>query len=491
MKKSSSVLKHFDFIILDIFVVEISYLLASVWYSVYSGGSFSFNFIYRITAVWLLAGVLITLIIDTPFKSILKRNRYKELREIFKHTLEMMLLNVFAIYFTHIGGEASRLTTVATWVIYFFLTVLTRYAYKRIVRIRLSNSVSALTSAVILTSAIYGEEIAKALKTNPLNTIEINGIFLTDHDTDLERTQHIRMLNLPVLGGKDDLIDYCTHNWVDDVFLFLPGNRPLYKEMEEACDTMGITSHRILMELRKDDPEIVTPIIHNVGDCVVATHRIRHIPRIQWIMKRALDILGGIVGCLITIILTIIVGPMIYFADPGPIFYGAKRVGKNGKTFTMYKFRSMYRDADARKAELMKQNKMQGYMFKVDDDPRIIGSEKKDKNGKPKGIGNFIRNTSIDEFPQFLSVLKGDMSLVGTRPPTPDEWEHYSEHHRKRLSMKPGITGMWQVSGRSDITDFEEVVRLDCLYIDTWTITMDIRLILMTITNVLARKGAE
>lgn len=123
-------------------------------------------------------------------------------------------------------------------------------------------------------------------------------------------------------------------------------------------------------------------------------------------------------------------------------------------------------DAEERKAELMSQNKMEGLMFKMDYDPRIIGSEKKDKNGNPKGIGNFIRKTSLDEFPQFWNVLKGDMSLVGTRPPTVDEWEQYELHHRSRMSIKPGITGMWQASGRSDITDFEEVVKLDTEYIE-------------------------
>lgn len=127
-------------------------------------------------------------------------------------------------------------------------------------------------------------------------------------------------------------------------------------------------------------------------------------------------------------------------------------------------------DAEERKAELMSQNKMEGLMFKMDYDPRIIGSEKKDKNGNPKGIGNFIRKTSLDEFPQFWNVLKGDMSLVGTRPPTVDEWEQYELHHRSRMSIKPGITGMWQVSGRSDITDFEEVVKLDTEYIENWSI---------------------
>lgn len=149
-------------------------------------------------------------------------------------------------------------------------------------------------------------------------------------------------------------------------------------------------------------------------------------------------------------------------------------------------------DAEERKAELMKMNKVaDGMMFKMEDDPRIIGSEKKGPDGKPKGIGNFIRNTSLDEFPQFFNVLKGDMSLVGTRPPTLDEWSKYSEHHRKRLSMRPGITGLWQISGRSDITDFEQVVELDARYIDTWTVWMDLQILVQTVGKVLKREGAE
>lgn len=326
----------------------------------------------------------------------------------------------------------------------------------------------------------------QALKANPLSIREFNGIFLTDYDPEKDDGRK----DISILGGKNELIEYATHHWVDEVYLFFPGQRHLYQEMESTCDTMGLICHRVLMELKTSDSNDITPMIQKIGNCVVATYKTREVPEAQWVMKRILDIIGGIVGCLITLILVVLIGPMIYLADPGPIFYGSKRVGKNGKIFTMYKFRSMYRDADARKAELMKQNKMQGAMFKLDDDPRIIGSERKDKNGKPKGIGNFIRNTSIDEFPQFFNVLKGEMSIVGTRPPTLDEWGLYSEHHRKRLSMKPGITGMWQVSGRNDITDFEEVVRLDSLYIDTWTIGMDMKIILMTVTNVLMRKGA-
>ena len=127
----------------------------------------------------------------------------------------------------------------------------------------------------------------------------------------------------------------------------------------------------------------------------------------------------------------------------------------------------------------------------MDDDPRIIGSEKKDKNGKPKGIGNFIRKTSIDEFPQFLNVLKGQMSLVGTRPPTVDEWEKYDLAHRVRMATKPGVTGMWQVSGRSEITDFDEVVRLDREYIESWSLALDVKIMIKTFLVVLKHKGAE
>ena len=140
------------------------------------------------------------------------------------------------------------------------------------------------------------------------------------------------------------------------------------------------------------------------------------------------------------------------------------------------------------KSSLMQKNEMQGLMFKVEHDPRILGSG---EDGTKKGIGWFIRTTSLDEFPQFWNILKGDMSLVGTRPPTVDEWEKYELHHRSRLRVKPGLTGMWQASGRSSITNFEEVVALDNQYIEHWSLSLDIKIIIRTMFNVLFRKGAK
>lgn len=145
----------------------------------------------------------------------------------------------------------------------------------------------------------------------------------------------------------------------------------------------------------------------------------------------------------------------------------------------MYKFRSMYIDAEERKKELMDQNEVQGLMFKMDKDPRITR------------VGNFIRKTSIDELPQFWNVLRGDMSLVGTRPPTEDEFEQYNIFYRRRLSITPGLTGMWQVSGRSDIKDFEDVVKLDLKYIDEWSLMQDVKIMLQTVGVVLFRRGSK
>lgn len=232
-------------------------------------------------------------------------------------------------------------------------------------------------------------------------------------------------------------------------------------------------------------------MVKRIGPYTVATTSMNYASVSQLILKRAVDIVGGFLGCLMTGILFLFVAPAIYISSPGPIFFSQERVGKNGKKFKMYKFRSMYMDAEARKAELMKQNKLgDGKMFKMDFDPRVIGNRVLPDGTHKTGIGEFIRKTSIDEFPQFFNVLKGDMSIVGTRPPLPSEVSLYELHHRARLAIKPGITGLWQVSGRSDITDFEEVVDLDKQYINSWNIEMDIKILLKTVLVVFKRDGS-
>ena len=165
--------------------------------------------------------------------------------------------------------------------------------------------------------------------------------------------------------------------------------------------------------------------------------------------------------------------------DGGPAIFAQDRVGRNGRVFKFYKFRSMRVDAEEIKKDLMSQNQMQGGMFKIDNDPRVTK------------VGHFIRKTSLDELPQFWNVLKGDMSLVGTRPPTLDEYMTYAPEQKRRLSFKPGITGLWQISGRSNITNFDDVVKLDVAYLDGWTIWKDIEILLKTIKVVVMKDGAK
>jgi exopolysaccharide biosynthesis polyprenyl glycosylphosphotransferase len=267
---------------------------------------------------------------------------------------------------------------------------------------------------------------------------------------------------------------YRNAHVIDEVILDFASQ----KEYEKWCTFLldsGLTVHVCIEDLMNDLPNA---FIERIGDLTVlsASNSVANPGKL--IIKRLMDIGGSIVGLAITGIAFVIFAPIIKIQSPGPVFYSQIRVGRNGRQFRIYKFRSMYPDADARKEELLSKNKMDGQMFKMDDDPRIIP------------IGHFIRRHSVDELPQFWNVLKGDMSLVGTRPPTLDEWEKYSPHHRARMSMKPGLTGKWQVSGRSDITDFEEIVRLDTEYINNWSILTDLKLIGRTIFVVFRGDGA-
>lgn len=193
-------------------------------------------------------------------------------------------------------------------------------------------------------------------------------------------------------------------------------------------------------------------------------------------LKRLIDISGALVGLGIIVLIAIPLAIAIQLDDPGPIFYSQIRCGLHGKTFRIWKFRSMVRNADQLKH--LVNNEAKGGIFKNKNDPRVTR------------VGRFLRRTSLDELPQFWNVWRGEMSLVGTRPPTIDEVMGYERHHWERLNVKPGITGEWQANGRSSVTDFEEVVKLDLAYQQKWSVGYDLYLILKTILVVLRKKGA-
>ena len=273
---------------------------------------------------------------------------------------------------------------------------------------------------------------------------------------------------------RDEILEYCKQNVVDEVYIMAA--RKDTDKLSNMFLSMGITVHLTLDVFIRNMPNAH---VDNVNGYTVLTAGIDTITIGQQLVKRAFDIVVGSIGLIFTGLLTLFIAPIIKKQSPGPVFFSQIRVGRNGRKFKMYKFRSMYMDAEERKKELMAQNEMDGFMFKMENDPRITP------------IGRFIRKTSIDEFPQFLNILKGDMSLVGTRPPTVDEFEKYHAHHFSRLAMRPGLTGMWQTSGRSDITDFEEIVQLDNEYIRNFSLGLDVKIIFKTFFAVFAMKGSK
>lgn len=199
-------------------------------------------------------------------------------------------------------------------------------------------------------------------------------------------------------------------------------------------------------------------------------------PSVTSKMKRLVDIAGALVGLAITAVITVPIAIAVHFDNPGPLFYSQIRCGLNGKTFRIWKFRSMVTEAD--KLKHLVNNEAKGNIFKNRNDPRVTR------------VGRFLRRTSLDELPQFWNVLMGDMSLVGTRPPTVDEVMQYKRHHFRRLLVKPGITGEWQANGRSSVEDFEQIVEMDVAYQQKWSVSYDIKLILKTIKSVLLKEGA-
>lgn len=470
-RESGSWLKHGDFIILDILCIQIALLVA---YMFRNGFEFPWkNDTYQQMAFILTIMDIVVVFFMQSYKGILRRGYFREFKETLLHVSATITGFILFNFITKSGQQYSRMVVVLMWEIAIILCYMIRVWRKKVLKSRAALTQKGKKALVILSDYAMAETFAGRISKNNYSDRKLAGIIVTDRDLTGQTIKGI-----PVVADRKNAVNYLCQNWVDEVITCYNNNEDVINPILEDCREMGITVH---IALTKCGIEGAKRRIENVGGYTVVTNYITSASNRQIFLKRLMDICGGIVGCIITLILFLFVAPAIYIKSPGPIFFSQIRVGKNGKKFRIYKFRSMYMDAEERKKELMKQNKVKdGMMFKMDNDPRII-----------KGIGNFIRKTSIDEFPQFFNVLKGDMSLVGTRPPTVDEWEKYEKHHRVRMAIKPGLTGMWQVSGRSSITDFEEVVALDLKYIREWSIGLDIRILLKTVKIVLTGSGSQ
>lgn len=471
-------LKHLDFMILDLLVLQIAFALS---YVLRHGMSNPYGHpLYANMGAFLLLCDLVIIFFTEPFRNVLKRGYYREFESILQQTLIIELFAVLFLFVQQMGEDYSRTSMFLMGVLYALIGYVVRLLWKQVLKKRLNKGRRSLLIVCTMENAV---QTIRNISDNNYGMYRISGLVLMDPGH-----AGTRIGEFAVVAEAADAAAYAQKNWVDEVFVNLPVNMEPPQEMMDDFVEMGVTVHLNLSQVTKIPGRV--QIVEKVGNYTVLTSSMNYATTKQAFLKRAMDIAGGLVGCLICAVLFVFVAPVIYISSPGPIFFTQERIGKNGKHFKMYKFRSMYMDAEERKKELLDQNKMSGLMFKLDFDPRIIGNRILPDGTRKTGIGQFIRSSSIDEFPQFFNVLKGDMSLVGTRPPLISEFEAYQQHHRARMSVKPGITGMWQVSGRSEITDFEEVVKLDTQYINEWSIGLDIKILLKTVLTVLQGKGS-
>lgn len=459
--------KHIDFILLDIVSMHIAYIFAYVIRHGWNIGYFLEQYA-GLEIILLLTQICVGFFLDN-YSDILRRGYFEELKKATLY-VSINLMVVFVILFMNQSSdEFSRITLMWLWGLGIFFLYAERVLWKEVIRKKMRDH-EQLSHMILVTKEENAEDVIRIMQKKEYSGYEISGILIEG-----ELPESDSILDIPVLGCAEDADEILKKVVVDEVFLNLPIYEKRTKVIQRYCREMGITTHLNLGPLDDEDGNM---IVDTYAEHMVLTSSIRFADSRQLLFKRVMDIAGGIAGLCITAVITIIFGPVIYIQSPGPIFFSQERIGRNGRRFKIYKFRSMYPDAEERKKELMAQNKMQGLMFKMDNDPRIIP------------IGHFMRKTSLDEFPQFWNVLKGDMSLVGTRPPTVDEYEQYEMHHKARLAVKPGLTGMWQASGRSNIVDFEEVVKLDTKYIENWNIALDFRILLKTVVALIKKEGS-
>ena len=455
-------LKKFGILALDIGCILIALSLA--------------YFVYPLNTMPMSNYLIILLLLAVGYNFVNSQNRNLfargyliELKEVIVYNIYLLCGLVLIAFFWKKLETTSRLLTSYFFCFNIVIMYLSRVLVKVLLR-RMYNDDPKKTKGILMVVEKGQEALLDTFRSGL--TYNVIGTLIVDQD----------QVTGTVDGNKisctlDKLVNTVVTYQIDDVVFKLPGQgqKALFELITDFED-MGANCHYAL-----DVPTGArgNATMEMFGEMFMATYTLRTQSTWQLVIKRVMDICGAVVGLILCGIISIFLIPAIKLDSPGPAIFSQIRIGKNGRRFKFYKFRSMYVDAEERKKELMKNNEMDGLMFKMEDDPRITK------------VGKFIRKTSLDEFPQFWNVLIGDMSLVGTRPPTEDEFNKYNGHYKRRLMMTPGITGLWQVSGRSSITDFDEVVKLDLEYIDNWSLLGDIKILFKTVISVIKRDGAE
>lgn len=471
IRRKNKMIETYSVLIIDILGVVVAYALALfIRFNIINYEIYPKQFHLMVGAYIVVLCLLYNMFLDAN-RNFFTRGYYQEFYYTARYTLILVVGLVVVLYLTQQAYAFSR----SVYIIFAILNTLITYAahllFKKSMWEIYCKSTNAAKILVVTRAAIAEEVLGNLIKYREWY-YEVTAAAIYDADL---KGQNIN--EVPIIAGQADLYETVVQMTVDEVFICLPDiAMHEIRDMVHKFEEMGLVCHYNVDLFSRDNPNTY---VQKIAGYSVISFALKTMDSRRLLVKRLIDIVGSIVGLILTAVLTPFVAVAIKLDSPGPVFFSQTRVGKNGRRFKIWKFRSMYLDAEKRKKELEAHNEIKGLMFKMEDDPRITR------------VGKFIRRTSIDETPQFLNIFVGDMSLVGTRPPTVDEFEQYNGYYRRRMSITPGLTGMWQVSGRSDIQDFEEIVKLDLEYIDNWSLGLDIKILFMTIYAVLGRRGSK
>ncbi len=486
-RKTHGWISNLDILILSLVSLHLS-LISSYYIHIDQSLIYENEKYYDISIIMSLIWILFFIIFGF-FNKYKTDSYFNNLSSNVKQLLLINSLTIFYIFGTKQGIEYSRVIIFIYFpVFYIVYGYLILSIYKHVYLTFLKNK-KLKKSLIIITDLNLYDSLRKDYYSGSFSDYDIKKIFIINEEPISSVDGSINQNNDDFskkieMGSLDSCTNYINEQWVEEALVLTDKIPMKLSKILEDLTYCGSTVHFALTNsfYRKN----LKQVTNKFGSYITITTTLNYMNYTDFYLKRTIDIIGALVGCFITCILFVFIAPLIYLNSPGQIFYTQNRVGIHGKIFKLYKFRTMYVDADARKKDLEDQNLIKsGLMFKMEFDPRIIGNRILEDGTHKEGIGAFLRKLSLDEFPQFFNVLKGDMSIVGTRPPTIDEWAKYSSFHKSRLFIKPGITGLWQVSGRSTITDFNEVVSLDRKYIKEWSLVNDLKIILKTVKVVI------
>lgn len=469
--KKYKVLEMYGLFFIDLVMILLSYTIA---YAIRYQCLINYRQVSLHTLVCLmlmLVCVAYRLLINGD-RNFVGRDWVVEFVAVVKYNVAILVVAIFALYFVQQAGEYSRLVFGYFAISNTILTFVLHQCFKAAMR-KYLQSEHAKIPVLLVTEAKNVEKILQNLEQKlPIN-YAVTSIVVLDGNG-----EESKINGIDVIANRKNMLAKVKQIAVDEVFISVEDEEPAFtRQMIRDFEMMGVICH---YDLAIAEWSANAKQVGDFANYTVVTYSLKRHDDKRLILKRMMDIAGGFVGLLITAVITPFVALAIKLESPGPVFFSQIRIGKNGRRFKIYKFRSMYRDAEERKKELEAQNEMSsGLMFKMENDPRITK------------VGAFIRKTSIDELPQFYNILVGDMSLVGTRPPTANEFEQYDPYFRRRLCMTPGLTGLWQVNGRGSVFDFEDVIKYDLEYIDNWSLGLDIKILLKTVLVVLTAKGAK